>query len=171
MISDGIAPSISVSGIDESLLFLRRQKSDLDRVSLSPLHVLFRKTRPRCCDLELVIEIDIAHHRIVGVDGGEQTTIEKCTERVVLVTRDGARLNVARKARFDPDAPFRQEVEKGIIFDGAGGVTDPLGPELSKSLPHALGAARFTGMYGDGPPGLASAAEVIDRAKKVLLVV
>jgi len=56
MVSDGIAPSISVSGIDEPLLFLRRQKSDLDRVSLSPLHVLFRKTRPRCCDLELVIE-------------------------------------------------------------------------------------------------------------------
>ena len=42
-------------------------------------------------------------------------------------------------------------------------MTDPLGSELSKSLPHALGAARFTGMYGDGPPGLAPAAEVIDE--------
>ena len=44
-----------------------------------------------------------------------------------------------------------------------GGVADPIRPELSKSLPHALGAARFAGMHGDGPPGLAPAAEVIDE--------
>ena len=66
---------------------------------------------------------------------------------MVLDPLDRAGRDIRERAELQRDLPFREKVDQGRIFLGAGGMADPVDPQYLRRAAHAFGPRRLAGMY------------------------
>ena len=129
-------PASMASTRVRSAAFLRvLQEGGISRDGLRLANQLRRQPGGGRGDAQFIRQVNVADRRIVRVDRRQDATLQKQPQRVRGIAGNRAGLDVARQARFNADAPFREHIEQGRVMRRARPMPDALGAVAHAATP------------------------------------